>query len=394
MRILYGVVGEGMGHATRSRVVIERLLDRGHAVHVVVSGRAHRFLTEAFSGRERFTIDEIHGLHLIYKGNQVLLTRSLVSNLTKAPRGLLKNLAKYRALAESGFVPELVFSDYESWAYMYALNHRIPVISLDNQQIIDRCSHRKELCKPSGYLSGRTAVKIKLPGAYHYVVTSFFFPPVRRRRTTLVPLILRQEILDAKREPGRHVLVYQTQTTNQDLLQGLKSLSDIEFRVYGLRRDEQIGNVVLKDFSQTGFIDDLRTARAVIAGGGFTLMGEAVHLGVPMHSIPVERQFEQNLNAQYLEELGYGTWSPGLDLERIADFITHTDEYSHNLASYPRPNNEMTFGVIDELVRLAELGEPAPDALSVPSMGRYEPPDWIDEHLLDELEVRDPVRQY
>lgn len=40
MRILYGVVGEGMGHATRSRVVIEHLLAAGHRLHVVVSGRA------------------------------------------------------------------------------------------------------------------------------------------------------------------------------------------------------------------------------------------------------------------------------------------------------------------------------------------------------------------
>ncbi|MEM6729994.1 MAG: glycosyltransferase family protein, partial [Myxococcota bacterium] len=65
MRILYGVVGEGMGHATRSRVIIDHLLSRGHEVHVVVSGRAHRFLTESFAARDGFTIDEIHGLHLV-----------------------------------------------------------------------------------------------------------------------------------------------------------------------------------------------------------------------------------------------------------------------------------------------------------------------------------------
>ena len=41
MNILYGVVGEGMGHATRSRVVIEHLRTKGHQVKVVVSGRAH-----------------------------------------------------------------------------------------------------------------------------------------------------------------------------------------------------------------------------------------------------------------------------------------------------------------------------------------------------------------
>jgi nicotinate phosphoribosyltransferase len=38
MKILYGVVGEGMGHATRSKVTIEHLIAKGHSVKIVVSG--------------------------------------------------------------------------------------------------------------------------------------------------------------------------------------------------------------------------------------------------------------------------------------------------------------------------------------------------------------------
>ena len=44
-------------------------------------------------------------------------------------------------LAEDGFDPEVVISDFESWAYLYGLNHRIPVISIDNMQVINRCRH-------------------------------------------------------------------------------------------------------------------------------------------------------------------------------------------------------------------------------------------------------------
>src|SRR5690606_15289214 len=46
MKILYGVVGEGMGHAIRSGVVLEWLLEQGHQVQVVASGRAHGYLKE------------------------------------------------------------------------------------------------------------------------------------------------------------------------------------------------------------------------------------------------------------------------------------------------------------------------------------------------------------
>ena len=48
MRILYGVVGEGMGHATRSKVTCEHLVSKGHEVKIVVSGRAHGFLAKSF----------------------------------------------------------------------------------------------------------------------------------------------------------------------------------------------------------------------------------------------------------------------------------------------------------------------------------------------------------
>src|SRR3954449_8346203 len=55
MRILYGVNGEGMGHATRSQVVIDRLLER-HDVRVMASGAAFRHL------RERLPeVDEVFG---------------------------------------------------------------------------------------------------------------------------------------------------------------------------------------------------------------------------------------------------------------------------------------------------------------------------------------------
>ena len=46
MRILYGAVGEGLGHATRSRVVASHLLDRGQEVKMVASGRALPYLKE------------------------------------------------------------------------------------------------------------------------------------------------------------------------------------------------------------------------------------------------------------------------------------------------------------------------------------------------------------
>jgi len=380
MRILYGVVGEGMGHATRSRVTLDHLLTAGHEVRVVVSGRAHGFLTERFKGRANIRIEEIHGLHLNYEGNAVDKSESVTTNLEQAPRGILKNIEVYRKVAEDGFAPELVISDFESWAFLYGLNHRLPVISIDNMQVINRCQHSNDVTEDGSFSFrlAKAAVKLKLPGAYHYLITSFFFPPVRKKRTTLVPPILRKEILAARREPGNHVLVYQTAASNQELIPTLQKLP-YEFRLYGMGRSGTEKNVTLCAFSETGFVDDLRTARAVVAGGGYSLMGEAVHLRVPMLSVPLEGQYEQVLNARYLEKLGYGVFARSLTADGIDTFLKNTDHHSQALQGYKPQDNSMLLSLVDELCSRVQKDESAPIRLEAPSMGTYQGPLQDDE---------------
>jgi len=374
VRILYGVVGEGMGHATRSAVVVEHLVGSGHEVRVVVSGRAHGFLVDRLKSSERATVEEIEGLTLRYLGNRLDMTGSIFHNLQNAPRAIRKNIKVYRKVAEDKFEPELVVSDFESWAALYALRHRLPVISIDNLQIINRCKHDKRITAAKGFnfRVARLAVRVKVPGAYHYLVSSFFFPPVRKRRTTLVPPILRSEVIAAEREPGDHVLVYLRAADPKRLLGVLRKFDHRRFFVYGAGEAGTDGNVTVCEFSPSRFLDHLRTARAVIAGGGFTLMSEAVSLHVPMLSVPIENQYEQELNARYLEHLGYGMRARRLTGEAVDRFLQKTDWLADNLETYPRQDNSMFFGCLDELIDLRAKGKKRPKRLASPAMGKWE----------------------
>ncbi len=345
MRILYGVVGEGMGHATRSRVVIEHLLAAGHHVGVVASDRAFPFLARAFAGRAGFSIHEIHGLHLDYKDNVLNVGKSLVTNLGEAPMGLAQNIATAFDPALRTLDPQVVISDFESWSYYYGLNRFLPVLSIDNMQIINRCTHPPEIADDPSFKLAKAAVKVKLPGAWHYLITTFFYPPVRKERTTLVPPILRPAVLAARREPQEHVLVYQTGKNNPGLVPFLQRLPGT-FRVYGLGREGEEGNVSLRPFSEQGFVDDLRTARAAVAGGGFSLMSECVHLGVPLFSVPIEGQYEQELNARYLARLGYGEWAPTFDEERVAAFLSNLPGQT----GYVATDNGRALAAVDTLL--------------------------------------------
>jgi uncharacterized protein (TIGR00661 family) len=361
-----------MGHATRSLVILGHLLEREHEIKVVVSGRAHAFLVDRLKSHTNVAIEEIHGLTLRYFGHRLDRAGSLFWNIRHAPKGIRRNVKVYRKVVEDGFQPELVVSDFESWAALYALSHKLPVVSIDNMQIINRCKHDKSITKAKGFDFGlaRLAVKLKMPGAYHYLVSSFFFPPVRKRRTTLIPPILRPEVIAAKREPDRHVLMYLRAASSDETLSLLRELP-YPFRVYGMTDRPSEGNVTIRPFSEAGFLEDLRTARAVIAGGGFSLMSEAVSLHVPMLSIPIEHQFEQELNARYLQRLGYGAWSRRLNPDLIDGFLKKSDDISHALGGYDRSDNSMTFDCLDELIELGGRGDKRPKRLGSPAKGKW-----------------------
>lgn len=351
MRILYGVVGEGMGHATRSRVILEELV-REHEVHVVVSGRAREYL-----GRHFANVHRIWGLTLNDGGNRVRNFRTVLQNLKGAVGGWPGNVRAYFEVL-SQFRPEVVISDFESFSYLVGKASRIPVVSLDNIQIINRCQHEPELLDgwEQIFELTRSIVEAKLPRCFHYLIATSFYPALRKPDTTLIPPILRPEIIEAKSEPGDHLLVYQTATTNRALPGVLKQLG-LPARIYGLRRDlaEDFvdGNLLYRPFSEACFIEDLRTARAVVSGGGFTLMSEAVYLRKPLLSVPVVGQFEQVLNALYLQRMDFGRYAPRLTETALRDFLGSLKVCERSLQSYTQDGNRTALAAVRDVLAQA-----------------------------------------
>jgi len=357
MKILYGVVGEGMGHAMRSRVILEHLVGReGHDVEIMASGRAVAFLAKRFDGVKR-----IHGLHMISEENRVRIGKTALANVSSGVTGVPHNIAAYFELIQS-FRPDVVISDFESWTYLYGKTHRLPTLSIDNMQIINRA------LLPPAVLEGHRAqfeltrafIKTKLPFCDEYFITSFFRPPVRKERTRLFPPILRPEILAANSRAGEHLLVYTTGEGNQEFAATLMK-TGLPCRIYGMRRDLTApvveGTLCYQPFSETTFIDDLASCRAVIGGGGFTLMGEAVYLHKPMLAVPLAHQFEQLLNARYLEIEGFGRAAETLDdPQTIRDFIAAIPACEAKLASYHQDGNREIVGAIDEFLDKAAAG--------------------------------------
>ncbi len=341
-----------MGHATRSKVVCEHLVRQGHEVKIVVSGRAHSFLSKTFKD-----VVEIKGLTIRYVDNAMVKGGSLAQNLLAAPGLLLDNVNAYFDKVID-FGPHAVITDFDSFAYLFGKRHGLPVLSIDNQQIICRCKHDKTIKHGAvvDYRLTKAFVKAKLPGCEHYAITTFFYPKVRKKysdTTTLVPPILRSNVIAAKKKArlGDHVLVYQTSTSDKRLIPTLNRVKNERFIVYGLRRNAVEGNCILKDFSEDGFVEDLAHARAVVSNGGLSLVGEAVYLGKPVYSVPVQHQFEQLMNARYLEELGYGLAADAIDHDVLRLFLDENAKYATRVAAHVQDGNSVLFETVDHVLR-------------------------------------------
>ena len=189
MKILYGVVGEGMGHAMRSRVILEHLVAQDHEVEIMASGRAVDFLAKRFEG-----VNKIHGLHMIYEENRVRPAKTLWSNVVTGAAGVPQNIAAYFELIKT-FRPQAVIADFESWTYLYGKTHRLPVLSVDNMQIINRTKLPEAIVAghQAEFQLTKTFIKSKLPWCDDYFITTFFRPEVRKEHTRLFPPILRPD---------------------------------------------------------------------------------------------------------------------------------------------------------------------------------------------------------
>jgi uncharacterized protein (TIGR00661 family) len=175
--------------------------------------------------------------------------------------------------------------------------------------------------------------------------------------------VLRPEILAAAPERGEHLLVYQTSTSNEALPDLLRR-SRRECRIYGLRRDLKAdvrdGNLLWRPFDERTFVEDLRTARGVVSGGGFTTMSECVYLHKPLLSVPVRRQIEQVLNARWLEKLGYGMAAEEITEAGLGRFLERVPDLERGLAGYAQEGNRDLLAKLDEVVAaaLARPGDP------------------------------------
>jgi len=338
--IFYCICGEGMGHAIRSSVIIDRIKDK-YDVYIFSSDRAYKYLNKKFDN-----VYKIGGFDTVYINNKVSNTKTLINALKRNPLNIKEGYEELYKKARK-LSPDVIVTDFEIYATMVSKLLSIPLISLDNIHMITQTAidyppkHQGEMLKAKGVIKSYV-IKPKI-----HILTSFFYPKIKpKKRAVLYPPVIREDILKLKPTIENHIIVYQTSKESVKLVEQLKSLNE-KFIVYGFNKDEVDENLTYKLFNENEFYNDLASAKAVICNGGFTFISEAISLKKPIYSVPAIGNFEQTLNGFYVQKLGYGEYHEEMSPKKVEKFLKRLPKYQEKLAKVKKTNND---GIVNELI--------------------------------------------
>jgi uncharacterized protein (TIGR00661 family) len=240
-----------------------------------------------------------------------------------------------------------------------------PLVAVDNVHFMNRCDHPAEVVARDVSAAALMfpMVEHMIPGANEYLVTTFVDAPTRKPRTSLHLPILRPEVLEAKRSTDNgNIVAYFNDRADHSARAAALAQIGVPVRLYGEKgrtTETTYGSLTLCPFSDARFIDDMASCRAVIGGAGFTFMTEAIYLGKPMLALPFRGQFEQILNANYLQLLGYGERCCSLTTESVRSFLGRVPSYTVKLREFMHDGNAELLASVDRAVHAAAWGRVA-----------------------------------
>ena len=327
-KIFYSMAGEGRGHATRVRAVVEELRPR-HEIVLFAPGDAHDLLEPVYRDTE-VEVRRIPCMRFAYSQKRLNPFATAWSGAGYVAR-LPWLVDELRRQIERE-APDLVISDFEPALPRAAKRAGVPFISFDHQHFLSCCdlsmlpwSLRLRTSiwglVVSGYFSGQAAT----------IVSGFFKAPLKPKwggRATQVGVLLRPEILSADRASRGHLLVYLRKFGSGALLAALEEVG-IPTIVYGLGERPTEGKLQFRAIDEHRFLDDLAGCEAIVCTAGNQVVGEALYLGKPVLAMPEKENHEQYVNAHFLRQSGAGDWVEldRIDAAGIRAFLAKLDEW-------------------------------------------------------------------
>ena len=346
MRIAYGVMGYGRGHATSTATILPDLT-RKHEVLLLAGRDAYAALSPQYDIVRIPTFSYVYG-----RGGRRSILRTFKQNLPAGLDVLLggPTLAMVMDVIRE-FGADLIISDAEAWTLRAGKRLGIPRITFDHFGILTHCRPPLAPGDRFEYERDRWAYGLLLGQPDRVIVSSFYDAPPRRPGVRVVGPLVRDDVLRAKPVRGEHLLAYLNNGAFQfthwveDALKG----AGVPVHVYGTQRIGHADNLEFCPPGNQSFIEDLARCRAAISTAGNQLVGEALHLGKPLLVMP-EACVEQRCNAIAVERMGIGVQVAHhrLTAEVIRAFLARGAEFAENIAAAARDGRREALEAIED----------------------------------------------
>lgn len=317
--LIYGVNGDGRGHAARAIVLAPYLRDHFQLVFHS-SQDALVLLRQYFQGQDDISFVEIPGTHWVYRHQGISPWRSVLHFLVQVlwvfPRKARKLIRCWREMPPVG-----VISDLEPVVARAAAFAGLPLVALSHQHAMAMMDPSRLGLWPIQQWIYRLYAWLNTPQFRALVISSFFQLPLRSRHADVLVVggLIRPECLRLSHLPlkdGGAPLVYlRRNSPHREVLIGLQMLAP-EAVVFGLN-DPQKGaefKLRFRPVDPATFLDCLVEAPYLVAAAGHQLLCEAMELKKPVLALYERAHDEQRLNARMWERSGYGM---AVEIERF-----------------------------------------------------------------------------
>lgn len=332
--LIYGVNGDGRGHAARALVLAPYL--RPHYRLVFHSSQdALALLRQSFAGQDDISFVEVPGTRWIYRHRRICTWRSALHFLAQS-LWLFPRAAKRLGNSWRDTPPAGVICDFEPVVARAAALAGLPMVALSHQHAMAVMDPAKLGLWPFQQWIYRVYAWLNTPRFGALVISSFFQLPLRAgvSEALVVGGLLRPELLQKGPLPPRPEaapLAYlRRHSRYQPVLNGLQKLAPGAV-VFGLDVSQAptLPGLRFCPIDADGFMSALAGAPFLVAASGHQLLCEALELQKPVLALYERAHDEQRLNARLWERAGYGmaVELERFDLPRLQLFLDRLPRY-------------------------------------------------------------------
>jgi UDP-N-acetylglucosamine:LPS N-acetylglucosamine transferase len=331
LRILFTVQGEGRGHLTQAISLADMLRRNGHEIVDVLVGKSHsRDLPAFFYEKINAPVTIYEAPTLIFKKDKkhINKTKTFIHNA---------NVKKIMYYGDSIVLinkhikelnPDLLINFYEILPGFAQLRFRIdtPFVHIGHQFLLRHpdYAHGKEEGQSHTLL--RLHATVSGFGATKTLALSFYpmksFP---REHLSVVPPILRKEVLELKPTTGDYILGYMlNQGYENEVRAWHKKNPEVKLHFFWDKKDapEELivdDTLTLHKINDELFLKYMAGCKGYITTAGFESVCEAMYLNKPVLMIPAH--IEQEINAADAESIGGGIVGENFNLSPLLDYI-------------------------------------------------------------------------